>query len=104
VDHEVEGSHVSIGVDLAKKYREPAEVVHAIHAHHGDVEATTVIACLVQAADAISAARPERAGKHRELHQASGKLEELANSSRELKGPSPFRRAARFALWSSPKR
>ncbi len=58
IDHEVEGSHVSIGVELARKYKESEGVVHAIHAHHNDVEPQTVVACLVQAADAISAARP----------------------------------------------
>ncbi len=58
IDHEVEGSHVAIGVELAKKYRESEGVVHAIHAHHNDVEPQTIVACLVQAADAISAARP----------------------------------------------
>ena len=58
VDHEVEGPHVKIGADLAKKYRENSEVVHAIMAHHGDVDAETIEAVLVQAADAISAARP----------------------------------------------
>ena len=58
IDHEVEGSHVSIGVELARKYRESENIIHAIHAHHNDVEPNTVVACLVQAADAISAARP----------------------------------------------
>jgi len=58
IDHEVEGSHVQIGVELAKKYRESEGVVHAIQAHHNDVEPKTIVACLVQAADAISAARP----------------------------------------------
>ena len=58
IDHEVEGSHVSIGVDIAKKYKESEAVIHAIAAHHNDVEPQTVVACIVQAADAISAGRP----------------------------------------------
>lgn len=81
VDHEVEGSHAQIGADLAKKYRENNQIVHAILAHHGDVDATTVEAVIVQAADAISAARP---GARRETLETYikrlEKLEEIANS------------------------
>ena len=58
LDHEMEGSHMQLGVEVARKYKESDAVIHAIHAHHGDVEAKTVVACIVQAADAISAARP----------------------------------------------
>ena len=58
IDHEMEGSHIQIGVDLCKKYKESATVINAVESHHGDVEPTSLIACIVQAADTISAARP----------------------------------------------
>ncbi|WP_399552834.1 ribonuclease Y [uncultured Ruminococcus sp.] len=81
LDHEIEGSHVEIGVDIARKYKESDAVVHAIHAHHGDVEAKTVVACIVQAADAISAARPGARRENLENYiKRLQKLEEVASS------------------------
>ena len=84
IDHEVEGSHVTIGVDIARKYKESPEVIHAIEAHHGDVEAHSVIACLVQAADAISASRP---GARREnIENYVKRLEKLEEVTRSFPG------------------
>ena len=84
IDHEVEGSHVSIGVDICKKYKESEAVIHAIEAHHGDVEPHTVVACIVQAADAISASRP---GARREnIENYVKRLEKLEEISKSFPG------------------
>jgi ribonuclease Y len=81
MDHEVEGSHVTIGAEIAKKYKENEEVIHAIAAHHGDIQPNTIIACLVQAADSISAARPGARRENIETYiKRLEKLEEIANS------------------------
>lgn len=81
LDHEIEGTHVDIGVDIAKKYKEHADIIHAIQAHHGDVEPKTIVACLVQAADAISAARPGARRENLENYiKRLEKLEEIACS------------------------
>ena len=87
IDHEQEGSHIQLGVDAAKKYKESEAVIHAIHAHHGDVEAKTVIACIVQAADAISAARPGARRENIESYiKRLEKLEEIASSFNGVEG------------------
>ena len=81
IDHETEGSHVAIGADLARKYKENEEVIHSIESHHGDVEPHTIIACLVQAADTISAARPGARRENIESYvKRLEKLEELSKS------------------------
>lgn len=84
VDHEQEGSHIQIGVQLCKKYKESRLVINAVEAHHGDVEPESLIACLVQAADTISAARP---GARREtLETYSNRLKQLEDISNSFKG------------------
>ena len=81
LNHEIEGSHVQIGVDVCRKYKESPAILHAIEAHHGDVETKTVVAALVQAADAVSAARPGARRENLENYiKRLEKLEEIASS------------------------
>ena len=84
IDHDVEGSHIQIGVDLCRKYKESPTVINAVEAHHGDVEPETLIACVVQAADTISAARP---GARREtLETYTTRLKQLEDITNQFKG------------------
>ena len=84
IDHDVEGSHIQIGVDLCRKYKESATVINAVESHHGDVEPETLIACVVQAADTISAARP---GARREtIETYTNRLKQLEDISNQFKG------------------
>lgn len=84
VDHEMEGSHIQLGAELCRKYKESATVINAVESHHGDVEATSLIACIVQAADTISAARP---GARREtLETYTSRLKQLEDISNNFKG------------------
>ena len=84
VDHEMEGSHIQLGVELCKKYKESPLIINAVEAHHGDVEPQSLIACIVQAADAISAARP---GARREtLETYSNRLQQLEEITNDFKG------------------
>ena len=84
IDHDVEGSHIQIGVDLCRKYKESATVINAVESHHGDVEPESLIACVVQAADTISAARP---GARREtIETYTNRLKQLEDISNQFKG------------------
>ena len=84
VDHEMEGSHIQLGAELCRKYKESATVINAVESHHGDVEPTSLIACVVQAADTISAARP---GARREtLETYTSRLKQLEDISNNFKG------------------
>ena len=92
VDHELEGTHVALGVEFLRKYHEREDVIHAVQAHHNDVEPQTVVACLVQAADAISAARTSRT-----TSSASKSSRRSPAPTPASRPPTPFRRAARSA-------
>ena len=84
VDHDMEGTHVQLGADLCKKYKESATVLNAVESHHGDVEPTSLISCIVQAADTISAARP---GARREtLETYTNRLKQLEDITNSFKG------------------
>ena len=84
VDHEMEGTHIQLGVEFCRKYKEKEDIIHAIQAHHGDVECKTLVACLVQAADAVSAARP---GARREnLENYIKRLEKLEEITSDYPG------------------
>ena len=84
VDHEMEGSHIQIGVDLCKKYKESPIVINAVESHHGDVEPTSLIACIVQAADTISAARP--VARRETLETYTNRLNQLEDITNSFKG------------------
>ena len=84
IDHDVEGSHIQIGVDLCRKYKESATVINAVEAHHGDVEPESLIACVVQAADTISAARP--VSRRETLETYTNRLKQLEDIANQFKG------------------
>ena len=84
IDHEVEGSHIQIGVDLCKKYKESAVVINTVASHHGDVEPESLVACIVQAADTISAARP--CARRETLETYTNRLKQLEDITNEFKG------------------
>ena len=101
--HEVEGSHALIGAEIARRYGEPEDVVHAIEAHHNEVEVRTVEAVLTQAADAISGGRPGARRESLEMYvKRLERLEQIAAATRAWRRSSPCRPAARSGSWSSP--
>ena len=104
IDHEIEGSHVTIGADIAKKFRENKDVVHAIMAHHGDVEAQTIVATLVQAADAISAARPGARRENLETYiKRLQKLESIANENEGVEKSFAFQAGREIRIMVKPE-
>jgi len=105
LDHEIEGSHVQIGVDICKKYRENPQVIHAIEAHHGDVEPKTTLAFIIMAADAIPLPVPAPAARTWRATSSVWKHWRLsATALRASRAPTPCRQAARSASLSSPTR
>ena len=103
LNHEIEGSHVQIGVDIVKKYKEHPDVIHAIEAHHGDVEPKTALACIVQACDAISAARPGARRENVENYiKRLEKLEEIANSFKGVESAYALQAGREIRIMVSP--
>ena len=101
LDHEIEGSHVQIGVDICRKYKENTQIIHAIEAHHGDVEPKTPLAFIIQACDAISA--PVPAARMSRATSSVWKIwRRSLPASRAWNRPLPFRLAVKCASWSSP--
>jgi len=102
--HEVEGSHIQIGIDIAKKYKENKEVIHAIEAHHGDIEPQTIIAIIVQSADAISGARPGARRENLESYiKRLEKLEEIANSFKGIEKSYAIQAGREIRILVSPE-
>lgn len=103
LNHEIEGSHVQIGVDIVKKYKEHPDVIHAIEAHHGDVEPKTALACIIQACDAISAARPGARRENVENYiKRLEKLEEIANSFKGVESAYALQAGREIRIMVSP--